>query len=94
MSILHLVRSSAFDKQDFQQCLNTLLPQDCLVLLDDGCYNINHPLFKQITIDVEINVLARHADARAVEFVEHAKAINMADLVKITFAHQTVITWQ
>ncbi len=48
MSTLHLVRKSAFTTNDFAQCLSVLDHQDAIVLMDDGCYNLNHSLMDNL----------------------------------------------
>lgn len=98
MSILHLVRRSAFETSDFEQCINSLTTTDHVILLDDGCYNIQHPLFNKINVD--ISVLKTHAQARAIaqiQLLEENKKINlisMDDLVTLTFSYHSVVTWQ
>lgn len=98
MSTLHLVRKSAFTTNDFAQCLSVLDQQDAIVLMDDGCYNLKHPLMdsliKRANSTVSINVIANHAKARAVETLTAVNKIQMNDVVELTFNHQKVITWQ
>ncbi len=92
MTILHLVRKSAFETSDFQQCIDTLGFGDQLVLLDDGCYNIHHPLFNRLT--EKVLMVQVHAQARAVKAQTNTLVISMKDVVKLTFKHNSVITWQ
>ena len=98
MGTLHLVRQSAFASNDFAQCLSVLNHQDSVVLMDDGCYNLKHTLMdsliKRIDGTVNINVVACHAQARAIEIINPVNAINMSDVVDLTFEHNKVITWQ
>jgi len=91
MTLLHLVRKSAFETSDFQQCIDTLAFGDQVVLLDDGCYNIRHKLMSKLT---EVMVIKVHADARALNIQAGTLAISMEDLIELTFKHNSVITWQ
>jgi len=96
MSTLHLVRQSAFATNDFAQCLNVVNQNDAIVLMDDGCYNVNHTLINNLLKQVgdNINLVASHAKARAIEANKMIKLIEMTDVVTLTFIHSKVITWQ
>ena len=102
MSTLHIVRQSAFLTSDFSLCLSVISQQDALVLIDDGCYNLNHTLLKpllqgaiaQSNSTPSINVIKSHAHARALQVPESVNLIEMAEFVELTFIHQVVITWQ
>jgi len=95
MTILHLVRRSAFETNDFAQCLNTITSKDCLVLLDDGCYNLHHTLLK--SVPCALQVIKGHVVARGINVEQHVKTvklISMTSLVELTFNYQKTITWQ
>ncbi len=97
MSTLHLVRSSPFANQELAQCLNTLTANDHIVLLDDGCYALNHSLihtFIKKPTDITIHVIDSHLEARALTSLGSVQVINMSKLVELTLTHNTVITWQ
>jgi tRNA 2-thiouridine synthesizing protein B len=98
MSTLHLVRQSAFATNDFAQCLSVLDHQDSIILMDDGCYNLNHTLMdsliKRVDETMTIHVLTSHAKARAIKAIEPIKEIEMNDVINLTFNHNKVITWQ
>lgn len=95
MSILHLVRKSAFETSDFQLCINTLQPADQLVLLDDGCYNVLHSLYNTVdTLINKVNIIQSHAQARAINFPINTQVISMNELIELTFKHSSVVTWQ
>ena len=98
MRILHLQRLSAFDTNDFMQCLLTLNNEDAIVMMDDGCYCLQHSLilkFKCEHPNVIIYYVKDHADARAITLVDNTPiAINMTTLVDLTFEYDSVITWQ
>lgn len=97
MPILHLVRTSNFIKDDLSLCLKNLSTLDSLILLDDGCYNIAHPLFNDVLSMLpreNIYVIAKHAEARGLVTTEIVNSIPIQELVLLTFANDTVITWQ
>ena len=92
MSILHLVRKSAFETADFELCVNTLSSSDQLVLLDDGCYNLHHSLINSVKGNVK--VIQSHAQARAITVNTKSQFITMDVLIELTFKHNSVVTWQ
>jgi len=97
MTTLHIVRKSAFSSNDLAQCLALATKADTIVLLDDACYNVNHPLIAKTLNEqpeLAINIMQTHAQARAVNIMNPIKAILMEDLIKLTFTHKQVITWQ
>ena len=98
MTILHVQRTSAFDKNDFAQCIATIQSNDALVLIDDGCYNLTHSMFNTLKNqypDIKIFHIDDHAQARAVK-IENSQSqpIAMAQLVELTFEYDSTITWQ
>jgi len=95
MTILHLIRRSAFETNDFEQCLHILTQDDCLVLLDDGCYNLHHSLLN--TAPCQTVMLNKHAQARGIKTEDsssHVTLISMTTLVELTFTYNSVMTWQ
>ena len=97
MSILHLVRSSQFSSTDFSQCLALLTADDQLTLLDDGCYNLHHPMLREAQKKLslkKIAVISKHARARAITIPDNITEITMTDLVHLTFNNNSVVTWQ
>ncbi|MBU2892549.1 sulfurtransferase complex subunit TusB [Colwellia sp. D2M02] len=97
MSILHLIRSSAFHRSDFEQCLSIAQSNDTIIFCDDGCYNLSHPLTTNLLAQenkLTIKVLQDHAQARAIIAPQTIEGITMEDLVSLTFTHDKVITWQ
>lgn len=96
-SILHLVRKSAFETSDFQQCLAVIGTNDALVLLDDGCYNVKHPSFTNIDSIIplsKIYVIGHHSSARNVTMPEGIAKISLTDLVSLVATNDKTITWQ
>lgn len=97
MTILHIVRTSAFSRNDLAQCIALVTKNDTIVLLDDASYNVNHALILQLLQEqpeIAIKVLDTHAQARAIKIKNSIKTIAMKDLVALTFTHTQVITWQ
>ena len=96
MTTLHIMRRSAFSSDILQQCISIVQPQDTIVYCDDGCYNLTHALTSTLKTNhpnVMIKTVLAHAQARGITS-EDIVAINMADLVTLTFNHDKVITWQ
>jgi len=97
MATLHIVRQSAFNTNDFSQCLQVLGNEDVIVFIDDGCYNLQHNLINSIdsNINIKLKVIEQHANARAITINEEIfTKITMNDLVSLTFENDRVITWQ
>ena len=98
MSMLHLVRTSAFQTNDFEQCLNVVQPSDTIVLLDDGCYNVNHDLWQQALSKVALTalyIIEAHAQARAVK-IENDKVnlLSLDALMTLICETEKSVTWQ
>jgi len=97
MTTLHIVRQSVFNNDDFVQCIQVLGINDVITFIDDGCYNLQHSLISTIdkSLNIQLTVIEQHANARAIAIDENIIAkITMKDLVTLTFANNTVITWQ
>jgi tRNA 2-thiouridine synthesizing protein B len=97
MPTLHIVRQSAFNRDDFAQCLQVLRHNDVIALIDDGCYNLHHPLISTIdsTANIQVNVIVQHAQARGITINKALyTAIHMNGLVELTLSTNRVITWQ
>lgn len=97
MTTLHIVRQSAFNTNDFSQCLQVLGKKDVIVFIDDGCYNLQHNLINSIdgTKNIQLKVIKQHANARAIIINEEIfTKITMTELVSLTFENDRVITWQ
>lgn len=97
MPTLHIVRQSAFNTDDFAQCLQVLRSNDVIVFIDDGCYNLHHKLISTIDTedDIQLNVIGKHAQARAITIDESLYTIiDMNNLVELTLTTNRVITWQ
>ena len=97
MPTLHIVRQSAFSSDDFAQCLQVLRNNDVIVFIDDGCYNVHHPLIHTINrnTSIHLNVIEKHAQARGIGIDKALYTlINMNNLVQLTLTTNRVITWQ
>lgn len=102
MTTLHIVRQSAFNSDDFAQCLHVLGNNDVIAFIDDGCYNLQHRLLNSTDSNtlfskksIQLKVIAQHAKARSVPIDESKIThITMNDLVSLTFENDRVITWQ
>ena len=97
MTTLHIVRTSAFNSNDLFQCLALANPLDTIVLIDDGCYNMNHPLIARVLEEkpaLAIKIMLAHAKARSINLINGIDAIIMQDLVELTLSSRQVITWQ
>ncbi len=99
MKVLHLLRTSAYNTPDLSECLATFQPNDQLVLLDDGCYNLTHVLLNEFIENNGaqcVSFIKDHATARAMETnsKSNVNAINLDTLVNLTFECDSVITWQ
>ncbi len=95
MTTLHIIRQSAYNTNDFAQCIEALCDDDKIVFIDDGCYNIKHHLIKSIKKNVQLNIIEKHSKARAICIDEAViTKIAMNDLVALTFENKRVVTWQ
>ena len=93
MSILHLVRSSAFNSNNLASAIKTALPNDAFILLDDGCYCLHHHLLTEdILTQYSFSAINTQLSARAIS--PHSQVTVISDLVELSFAHEKVITWQ
>jgi len=95
MTTLHLVRQSAYTTTDFAQCIQIAGNTDVVVFIDDGCYNLTHPLLAQISEHIPLYVIDKHLTARALKTPnDHITVLSMTELVSLTFTLDKVITWQ
>ena len=96
--MLHLVRTSAFQANDFEQCLNVVQPSDTIVLLDDGCYNLSHDLWQQALSKIALPALyivEAHAQARAITIdKEKINTLSLDALMTLICATEKSVTWQ
>lgn len=96
MSSLHLLRTSAYSSADFLECIGLLKPSDDLILLDDGCYNINHTLLieaqkKLFNTPYVVNL---HMQARGLSNHNKLNELELSQLLELGFKHKNIITWQ
>ena len=95
-NILHLIRQSPGKALgEIQLCLNTLLPEDSIVLMDDGCYLTSHSLCNDmLTKKAQVYMIAEHAKARAINTAKTVKLISLAEINELIFSHKSSVTWQ
>ncbi len=93
MSILHLVRTSAYQSNELMQCLQVFNDDDALVLIDDGCYNIKHALLSTFN-ENNLYFIHKHIQARAINSTLTNSAISFSELNTLIFKYHSVITWQ
>ena len=91
MSILHLVRTSAYQQDDLAQCLQVYCTGDTIILIDEGCYNLTHSLLADASYT--ILAISEHCHARAVTCSKQHQ-LALAELTALFFSHNSVITWQ
>jgi sulfur relay protein TusB/DsrH len=98
MSMLHLVRTSAFQTNDFEQCLNVVQTSDTIVLLDDGCYNLSHELWQETLNKISLSalyIIEAHAQARAIS-IDKTKinTLSLDALMTLICETEKSVTWQ
>ena len=99
--MLHIIRQTAFANDCLAQCLAIFADGDELLLLDDGSYNIHHPLINIQQTQLQktfpkhaIYLVKQHAKARAmVTAHEFINVINIDDVLNLIFKHDNSITW-
>ncbi|TKB44825.1 sulfurtransferase complex subunit TusB [Thalassotalea mangrovi] len=95
MANLHLLRSSGFTHMKLQQCQTALLEDDLVLLIDDGVYNLKHPIVEQLASKHQVYALTDHVSARGI--VAPLPNVTLCDyeqFVSLTLAADKVITWQ
>ena len=96
--MLHLVRTSAFQTNDFQQCLNVLQSTDTIVLLDDGCYNLSHDLWQEASNKIALTalyIIEAHAQARAITIDKNKiNSLSLDALMTLICKTEKSVTWQ
>ncbi|WP_371185121.1 sulfurtransferase complex subunit TusB [Thalassotalea maritima] len=95
MNILHIVRTSAFSDSKLKNCIQLTQNGDALFLIDDGVYNLVHPLLTSAKTRLSIYALTDHILARGLR-IDNTQVINtdMHQLVVLTEQAKKVVTWQ
>ena len=97
MAMLHIIRCSGFSSNALSQCLDITLPNDSILLMDDGCYNLHHPLLIAAKVErpeLKIFFIDVHANARALSNNSHGFIPStLAEMLKLIFNHNNSITW-
>jgi len=97
MAILHIIRNSAFSSNSLTLCLDMVLPQDSILLMDDGCYNLSHTLLLNAAKEqnnITVYFISLHADARAQKSTHSAFiSTTLTEVLALLFKHDNSITW-
>jgi tRNA 2-thiouridine synthesizing protein B len=97
MAMLHIIRNSGFSSNALTQCLSMALPQDNILLMDDGCYNLNHPLLAEALTKqpaLKVYFIDLHASARAQNSINPVFISSTLDnVLELLFTHDNSITW-
>ncbi|MCO4797751.1 MAG: sulfurtransferase complex subunit TusB [Colwelliaceae bacterium] len=92
---LHLIRTSPFNKNDILLCCDVLSAKDSIVLLDDGCYSLNHESFDLLLSKTKrIFIIEIHALSRGLAITDNIQPIDLTMLNKMIFEHLNSVTWQ
>ena len=74
-----------------------LLPNDSILLMDDGCYNVSHKLLLKAQLalpELTIYFIEQHANARAQKNIDNNfTSTTLTDVVTLLFQHESSITW-
>ncbi|ARD45801.1 sulfurtransferase complex subunit TusB [Colwellia sp. PAMC 21821] len=97
MAMLHIIRSSGYSSNALAQCLDMVLPQDRILLMDDGCYNLSHKLLLDTLEkkpELSVYFISLHANARAqISTNSVFIATTLTEVVTLLFKHDNSITW-
>jgi len=104
MTTLHIVRQSAFNTNDFAQCLQILGNNDVIVFIDDGCYNLHHHLTKRLfdnatnnTANISDNITDNQMFIKLHVIAQHALAraitVNETQCTKIAMTDLVSLTF-
>lgn len=92
---LHLLRQSPFTNDDMLLCNEILMLNDSVVLMDDGCYTLNHPLLNKLHKKCEnIFIIEQHALARGLSLSNNIQVIDITTFNQFVFEHKNSVTWQ
>ena len=97
MAMLHIIRSSAFTSNALKQCLSMCFSDDSILLMDDGCYNLNHALLLEAQVKQSakrVYFIGFHASARAQKNTNDTfTAITLTEVIALLFQYDNSITW-
>ncbi|XQW86812.1 sulfurtransferase complex subunit TusB [Thalassotalea piscium] len=96
MTTLHLIRDSALSNNTVKLSLTNLAIDDVLVLLDDGCYNVNLSFMDdvhKVLPDTQCYAITPHLRARDLSS-ETINTLSYKELLELIMNHNNVITWQ
>lgn len=97
MSTLHIIRRSISTYSSIENSIALLSATDVVVFVDDGIYNINSLIYKEICKAIttgNIHVIVSHAQARGITTPDNISAITMKELLGLSLSTNQSITWQ
>lgn len=96
-SMLHIIRQVSFASDLLQQCLALLKEGDAVLFIDDGCYNVTHPLMSNIIEIIGKNnvfIIDVHAQARSLSGFDNLfNSITYQQAIQLIFKQDNSITW-
>lgn len=90
---LHILRTSPFsvNLEDIKQNIKN---DDALIMIDDGCYLLNHPSFQQYLNSCEaLYAIKPHILARGLNLNEAVNNIDMKGFTGLIFEYSNSVTW-
>lgn len=101
MSKLHIIRASAFADSTLKNGIALLKSDDTVLLIDDGVYNLQHPILSTLSNALtkhNLLVIGEHVQARGLQYSSSIKAsiteITIDDIIDLTLSVKQSITWQ
>ncbi|MEW6991656.1 sulfurtransferase complex subunit TusB [Colwelliaceae bacterium 6441] len=92
---LHLLRQSPFKQNDISLCCHNVTIHDAIVLIDDGCYTINHQMFTELCNTTQnIFIIEDHVFARGLKMPNCIQAIHLNKFNELIFEYSNSVTWQ
>ncbi|GGK30481.1 tRNA 2-thiouridine synthesizing protein B [Pseudomonas koreensis] len=96
MSTLHVLSHSPFGDERLTSCLRVLGAADALLLSGDAVYALQPGTAPFTTLQsrqLKLFVLAEDAQARAVQLLDWAEAIDYPAFVELSIHHDKVNSW-
>lgn len=76
----------------YQSCLQHLTPQDTLILINDGVYALQDPLFSTTCRSQQVFAIAADTQARGIT-TKHQQAIDYDAFVALSCQHSPIQSW-
>lgn len=90
MNTLHTVNKP---DQPLQLCLRALNPDDAILLIEDGIYNITSHQIELQSIPQAIYVLADDLKARGIKNHHYFTTVNYHEFAQLTEQYDRVLSW-